>query len=1070
MSRFVVTLGAGTGPGTVTQCCVTTALLNNKPIATVGAIATHPNGSDVLIEGIPTILLNGQPIAFSTGKTAMGGCLLPNTSVKIVSPAPDNYVGFAPAPRVENRKEKEKEPEKSKEVKLKSDYAQQQLISIARSDGQAFFEARMLQIFGKDVAPKALGKLYSECKNGSIENPEIVVCKNPIHGLSAAYNNKTHKIYVSESFVLEAIDDNWRRNTLMAALVEEYGHHIDYLLRYVFDNNKKKDAEGDEGARFAYKHLYHISYTDFYASSSVPFAIAETPDGSVNLEWDFSILRQVLDAYTADRQKEDYDDHVGEDYEGFKVEDLSKKREKGWGHKNIQDEAIQETKEKVFLENSRFLYRGNWLRDYSQLIAPILVSNLGKLQANNMSDLLDKLKNGKIETYKDGSGKFNNIFAPKDTIALLEDLVRLLAIDEFYPKTSKLTDRKVINKNNFLQWRKIVDGDKDKGYVGLIPGFGELLGVSAPHDHFDNPFGLACYEDLHKNNPKFNGKISDKECQIGRKYGMKNYIRSDSEEGYGSKMVYRHLSKIFDEVKTPQTNTYQRAKNMVKLGGALHTVQDFYAHSNYAETYLVKMWFDKVFTWTDADRCRDYSQKMVKETYGISSVFDHNVKQITGVNKKAFFTPITTGTFDIEDMVASGLAMAKEKFFPLEPKVETTSRKITVGELTSNDLKILTLLRFYDKRSQVAGGETTWEERYYKFLDTRDALLQKYQKEHNILGKKVSLEDVADKLEKIGEWIDKHNPFNPLKVFIEETCRIFFNYFVHLLIKVTVVLITDAQMALKGNLEASLRALKIATRDSVTRSQRETLANDIKTSAKCSLWGEYPKNNNPSHTMLAKDEAKHPINSLAGDMAKESTVLLLRQLSKHWSLDKKAEANVTGYLSKIIAHPLSVNIFDETVQKWAKDNPYKVLRLCVSSYFFESLRIAIVSMDNAKKNIDKTTANIQIAINKITKAAGLGVEQDAVNKIGKNTEAIRKIFKDLVSAYKTSPYRELDGEVFEEWYKIYVDAGKFRPVSVSELNKLKQEWQNKVDKMLNDVVNNPISNSMKDVIGIGSQM
>jgi uncharacterized Zn-binding protein involved in type VI secretion len=82
MSRFLVTQTAGTGAGAVTKCCVTTAKINGKPIATVGAMASHPQAPDVLIEGIPTILLNGQPVAFSTGKTAMGGTLLPNTFIK----------------------------------------------------------------------------------------------------------------------------------------------------------------------------------------------------------------------------------------------------------------------------------------------------------------------------------------------------------------------------------------------------------------------------------------------------------------------------------------------------------------------------------------------------------------------------------------------------------------------------------------------------------------------------------------------------------------------------------------------------------------------------------------------------------------------------------------------------------------------------------------------------------------------------------------------------------------------------------------------------------------------------
>ncbi|WP_416241224.1 HET-C-related protein, partial [Bacteroides ovatus] len=37
-------------------------------------------------------------------------------------------------------------------------------------------------------------------------------------------------------------------------------------------------------------------------------------------------------------------------------------------------------------------------------------------------------------------------------------------------------------------------------------------------------------------------------------------------------------------------------EQLVRLGGVLHTIQDFYAHSNYAEVKLVKVHFDKVVT------------------------------------------------------------------------------------------------------------------------------------------------------------------------------------------------------------------------------------------------------------------------------------------------------------------------------------------------------------------------------------------------------------------------------------------------------------------------------------------
>ncbi|WP_270381563.1 hypothetical protein, partial [Bacteroides ovatus] len=52
-----------------------------------------------------------------------------------------------------------------------------------------------------------------------------------------------------------------------------------------------------------------------------------------------------------------------------------------------------------------------------------------------------------------------------------------------------------------------------------------------------------------------------------------------------------------------------------------------------------------------------------------------------------------------------------------------------------------------------------------------------------------------------------------------------------------------------------------------------------------SINGMYPHGDNPSHTMLAKDEASHPVNELAGKMAIDSTVSILKALQKKDSIE-----------------------------------------------------------------------------------------------------------------------------------------------------------------------------------------
>lgn len=114
----------------------------------------------------------------------------------------------------------------------------------------------MLQIFGEEIEVEAIGKLYKDLCDDKLDPPEIIVTKDPIKNYKANYTNKRKKILVSKGFVEEAVKDNEVKAQLMVALLEEYGHHIDNLLRTDYATNGKEDKDRiDEGAKFAYYFL-----------------------------------------------------------------------------------------------------------------------------------------------------------------------------------------------------------------------------------------------------------------------------------------------------------------------------------------------------------------------------------------------------------------------------------------------------------------------------------------------------------------------------------------------------------------------------------------------------------------------------------------------------------------------------------------------------------------------------------------------------------------------------------------------------------------------------------------------
>lgn len=1095
---FLVTLGASTGPGSILQCAAVTATINKKPIAVVGDLASHPYGIDTLTQGIPTILLNGKPVVFSTAQTSKGGTIAPNTSVKISSPKTSSgsvtnnlssqnilppplasYTGIVHSARVESRlrfqpakneKELKKQiaaqedeaPVKCSEVSLTSDFAWKQLIDLAKSDGKWLFKFRMADIFGKDVSQEAVNKLHDACMDASLSNPPIEVCENTIYGLTAAYHTKTNKIYVSRYSIEAAAVHNHARHKLLVALVEEFGHHIDWLLRCHYTGSATPDSKGDEGARFAYRGMCRVLYLNFHELRDVPFAQAQTPEGTLNFTWDIAAAHDALETYTKERQY-GMDDHV-RGYEGFKVENLELRG--GFGHENIQRRAIRESGIKSLQDskNIQYLYRGSWLKDYIQLIAPLFFDPATVLKQHNNEIL---------------QGYYKKLAPnPVQLKEFLNDIIRVLAIKEFYPGASKEQITRAEYYKNPTLWRDIVDREKD----GLIPGFANVTGVSLPCDHCDNPKGMVTSQKLQT--AGFNKTITAEELGIDKSLGMKHYIRNNApkrqKENWGTKCVYDHLTSSLECIKsthnfensiyTPMAsnrgyinsahnsessvydhitsnrgyinsthnsensapahtfsqpellNVYQPTPpQLIKLGGVLHTIQDFYAHSNFAETYLVKTWFDKVITWcAESDRCRNYSTRQL-DYYQIDNnmQFDETVlrEMINKYNlkgrkeklfrqdgsyfyKKALYTPIVTGTYDMEDLISTALILLSEKNFPLEP--ELPARGMEPGVLSPNDLLLLLFCRYFDQLKD--SNNHAAEELLNLFFDIRDKWIET----------KKLLEKLPDFIKEQIEWIDRKLIEN-----LKQAIRIYKNIVAHYLLIMLARSVKEYQITLKKRLSDF--------------GSNATNGTDV-------INGIYSHGNNPSHTMLAKDDVFHPLNQLAGEMAIDSTALLLKAL---------ANGNQENSLSQILVHPLCTRNFDTKTLVWAKSHPVQLLRCCVCSEVLEGIRMSINLVNKTRLRLNKLSGSQEaIGTNRAAKSSN---STDAMNRkndldaIGVSHKELKKDLITALTAYNSTGnyYRELDSQTFIDFLSLYYPKVKD---SESSREALKKIWQDEAAK------------------------
>ncbi|KAJ6595877.1 heterokaryon incompatibility protein HET-C [Mycena vulgaris] len=126
----------------------------------------------------------------------------------------------------------------------------------------------------------------------------------------------------------------------------------------------------------------------------------------------------------------------------------------------------------------------------------------------------------------------------------------------------------------------------------------ERLGVYLPTEHIDNPKGYGDGDDPRKYHPKLRGPVEPIELEVDPRSGMKNYIANDTGHWDTSRALVRrtlerciHLGRQHRS-QGKKEDEYEAYR---LLGQALHTLEDFSAHSNFCELALVSMGHAEVF-------------------------------------------------------------------------------------------------------------------------------------------------------------------------------------------------------------------------------------------------------------------------------------------------------------------------------------------------------------------------------------------------------------------------------------------------------------------------------------------
>ncbi|KAF5024237.1 hypothetical protein F66182_3694 [Fusarium sp. NRRL 66182] len=170
----------------------------------------------------------------------------------------------------------------------------------------------------------------------------------------------------------------------------------------------------------------------------------------------------------------------------------------------------------------------------------------------------------------------------------------------------------------------------------------DRLGVYRPEEHIDNPLGYGDGLDARTFDKRLRGPVEPIETEIDSRTGMKNYIANENgnwatSAGYLRYSFARsiHYGRLYTS-GSKKGNEDDLCEALRCLGQALHTLEDFSAHSNYCELALRELGYNSVFP-----HCGAHTEIKLR-------------------NKRVF--PLVTGTFGAVDFLHSVIGEASDHF------------------------------------------------------------------------------------------------------------------------------------------------------------------------------------------------------------------------------------------------------------------------------------------------------------------------------------------------------------------------------------------------------------------------
>ncbi|PPR00750.1 hypothetical protein CVT24_000775 [Panaeolus cyanescens] len=394
----------------------------------------------------------------------------------------------------------------------------------------------------------------------------------------------------------------------------------------------------------------------------------------------------------------------------------------------------------------------------------------------------------------------------------------------------------------------------------------ERLGVYLPVEHIDNPKGYGDGEDARQYHPQLRGPVDPRELEIDPRTGMKNYIANENGNWDTSKALVRRTLERCIHLGRQHRSSGQKADEYEAyrlLGTAMHTLEDFSAHSNFCELALVSMGHQQVFVHV-GDQVRIQAPNgrwvapLVTGSFGSSDFIHSLLGEATDHLSEASVTDLNK---ELEKARSKSMSNTRGPGGPpISPADALRELFFTLpggagGEL-SRDLDNIERIR----AGPAAGGKNPED--------------MSPQELHSVLWQVLTFRDSVAK--KISKTIEKIPGLGSL---IEK-----------LMDGISVFVFTTLEPFLKPILKSATSGLQSASGEVIDTHDQYEVFND-------------PRASDPTHSFLSKDHFNLILNEPAGLIAKVIVTHTVKAVTKAWDDNSLNVHQVTEDILQCLFHP-----------------------------------------------------------------------------------------------------------------------------------------------------------------------